>query len=209
MGRIVALAAVALAVVPQTLAAAEQVSISAQPVLVAWTVPTLFQGDVAGARANESVTLEERRCGSPSFTPLVRTDTDARGAWHVQWAAVVNASFRARARGEVSATVTVRVRPSITVRELARGRFLVHINAIKPFWRRKGVFERFDRRAQRWVRVKTFVFTDTGATTGTTVWSQARFRANVGRGTLVRATISTAEARPCYVAGVSNMLRTR
>ena len=52
------------------------------------------------------------------------------------------------------------------------------------------------------------VLTETGAPPGVTyVFSSARFRAVPPAGSLVRAYVPLAQARPCYIEGRSNLLR--
>jgi hypothetical protein len=71
------------------------------------------------------------------------------------------------------------------------------------------VLERFDRAKRRWISVKRFRFDDSGATTGVTIGTRGVVRATVPSGALVRAVLPRASAAPCYLAGYSNLLRTR
>jgi hypothetical protein len=183
--------------------------IAATPLIVAWTTPSLLSGAFVGARHDDLVQLEERRCRSTQFTPFLQVPSDPQGGWHVYVAPPITTTYRARFRDDVSGTVTVQVRPSVTIRELARGRFLVTTLAFTQFWRATGVFERFSSSRGRWVRVKTFVLSESGPTTGTSSVTNGRFRSRLPRGTLVRALLPSSQTRPCYQAGVSNMLRTR
>ena len=198
--------AVALAAVSVVAAAPP---ITAAPRIVAWTSASNLTGAFAGARHDDPITIEARTCGATQFSHALDVPADPEGGWHVFVAPTITTEYRARFRGEVTDGVTVQVRPSITVRELSPGRFAVTVLALKQFWRRTGVLERFDRPTQRWRRAKTFVFDDTGSTSGTTSYSKARVRARLPRGVLVRATLPSSQVRPCYVAGVSNMLRTK
>ena len=68
------------------------------------------------------------------------------------------------------------------------------------FWRKRVLFQRLDRRLGTWATVKKVVLTrSTGGVT---------FRAPVPKGSLVRAVLPLSEARPCYLAGYSPLLRT-
>jgi hypothetical protein len=188
--------------------AGEPVTIQASPTVAAWSARVTLSGAVSNGRANEDVELEERRCGSTLWAPVVTTHTDQGGSWHVEWGTMTTTSFRAAWDGKTSNVVSVRKRPSVTVRQTAPTRFVVGILALKSFEGRTGVLERFDRARSRWVIVKRFRFADSGATTGVTVATSARVPAFVRPGTLVRAVLPRGSAAPCYLAGYSNLLRT-
>jgi hypothetical protein len=183
--------------------------IAATPLIVAWASPSLLSGSFAGASHDDPIEIQERRCGSTQFTPLMDVPSDPQGGWHVYIAPPITTTYRARFRDAVSGSVAVQVRPSVAIRELARGRFLVTTIAFKQFWRRTGVFERYSSSRGRWIRVKTFALDESGPSTGTSAWTKGRFRSRLPRGTLVRALLPSSQTRPCYQAGVSNMLRTR
>jgi hypothetical protein len=188
--------------------AGEPVTIQVTPTTAAWSARVSFSGAISNGRANEDVDIEERRCGSSAWTPVVSTHTDQGGSWHVEWGVMITSSFRAIWDNKVSNAVTVRKRPGITVRQTAPTRFHVGIFALKSFEGRTGALERFDPKRGRWYTVKRFRFTDSGANTGVTIGTSARVPAFVKPGTLVRAVLPRAAAAPCYLAGYSNLLRT-
>jgi hypothetical protein len=188
--------------------AGEPVTIQASPMVAAWAARVTLSGAVSSGRANEDVELQERRCGSTVWSPVASTHTDPGGSWHVEWGTMTTTSFRAAWDGKTSNVVSVRKRPGVTVRQSAPTRFSVGIFALKSFEGRLGVLERFDRGRGRWVTVKRFRFTESGANTGVTIGTSARVPAYVKPGTLVRAVLPRASAAPCYLAGYSNLLRT-
>lgn len=68
------------------------------------------------------------------------------------------------------------------------------------FWRKRVLFQRFDRRLGTWATVRRVVLTEyTGYTA---------FTASVPKGCLVRVVLPLSQARPCYLAGYSPLLRT-
>ena len=183
--------------------------IKAEPDIIAWAKASQLVGSFDGARHDDPIEIQEKRCGSTVFTRVLEIPSDPQGGWHVFVSPPITTTYRARFKGEVSDSATVKVRPSVSIRELSRGRFLVTTLAYKQFWRRTGVLERFNRSTGRWLRVKTFVLSESGSTTGVTSVTKGRFRSRLPRGTLVRALLPSSQVRPCYVAGVSNMLQTR
>ena len=116
-------------------------------------------------------------------------------------------TFRARWAGDTSAEVTVRQRPYVQVSHRGGRRFDVFVRALSSFWRKQVLIQRYDRRLGTWLKVRSVVLTET-AGTGITAVTSASFRASIPRRTLVRAVFPRAQARPCYLAGYSNLLRT-
>jgi hypothetical protein len=189
--------------------AGEPVTIEATPKVVPWNSRLTLTGAVANGRGNENVTIEERRCGLSVFNAAVETHTDPGGGWHQPWGALISGSYRAVWDGKASTAVAVQVRAGVTVRQSSRTRFVVSVLALEHFEGTLGVLERFDRAKRRWVSVKRFRFDDSGATTGVTIGTRGTVRASVPSGALVRAVLPRTSAAPCYLAGYSNLLRTR
>ena len=207
LGRGLVAAAVALAGAAAVGAATHQVTIAAQPAVTPWGGQTTLSGSAAGARAGDLVELEAKRCDRPLFETYGEPHVGAGGSWSFTAVAPATTTFRARWRGATSDTVTVRVRPGITVRQITSRRFLVGVVAVQHFRGRRASFQRFDRR-RGWLQVKSFVLDEGGATNGITVWAAARVRVAVPRGTLVRVVLPRSQTGRCYLAGYSNMIRT-
>ena len=189
--------------------AGEPVTIAASPRVVRWAEPVTFTGSVASGRANETVELQERRCGSVvGWTKATETHTDGGGNWHLRWGTGITTTYRAVSGGATSAAVTVSARPSVTVKQTTRTQFYVGVRALKRFRSTTAVLERFDRSRGRWVTVKRVRMRDVGAA-GITVGMAGRVNATLPPRTLVRAVFPRAAAAPCYLAGFSNLLLTR
>ena len=189
--------------------AAEQVTISARPSVVRWGTSTRLFGSTASGRADDIVTIEMKECGVPgaAFRELFETHTSAGGAWTEETGLRTTTTFRARSGGDTSGDVTVRARPYVQLSHRFGRQFDVFVRALASYWRRHVLIQRFDRRLGRWVKVKRVVLTE-GHATGVTATTGAEFRATVPRRTLLRAVFPRSQARPCYLAGYSNLLRT-
>ena len=187
-------------------AAPEQVTISAQPSVARWGFPITVSGSVGSAKADELVTLEARQCGRPPsiFRAIGTARTDERGAWSLTASPLSNAVLRASWRDAVSPDVTVQVRPSVQLSRRAGRGFHVRVWAAVPFRGKRVVIERYDRRVGTWAAIRGVRLTEfVGASA-----RAAKFRAVVPRRSLVRAVLPRSEARPCYLAGYSNLVRT-
>jgi len=117
---------------------------------------------------------------------------------------------RARAEEATSNVVKIQQRPSVTLQQRPRGTFWVNVNAGRSFWQKRVVLQRYVPSARTWQSVRTAVLADSGSRPGSAfIWSATeKFRQRLAKGTLVRATLPLPQAKPCYAAGYSNMLRT-
>lgn len=201
------LAAVAVAGASVARAAAETITIEIHPLVGRWALELDMEGVVSSGRASEEVVVEERSCGSDTFRYVFTTHTLAGGRWDLRWSALENSAYRARWRGTVSRTVSVQKRPGVTLRNPRPGRYVATVFALRSFRGRAVTLERFDPRSRRWSTVRRATVTGSGAASaGTTVYGEAAFAARVPRNTLLRL---VTPATDCYLAGFSNMLRSR
>jgi hypothetical protein len=190
-------------------AASEPITIAAQPPdLLRNRLLTLY-GSIPSDAPRQIVRLEARDCGQSSYREVARVETGAGGRW--SWSYFypgITASVRARWDGRASAPVRVRDRAYVELRQTGPSRtFSVSVRAKLPFAGRRVQFQRFDP-ARGWTTLKSVALAKRGVPAGTPyVYSTARFTAAVPPGSLVRAHFPLAQARPCYLAGRSNLLR--
>jgi hypothetical protein len=188
--------------------AAERVTIFARPTILGQQPVSLF-GSVDNGKAGEEIAIQAKDCGRQFFRVVAGATTNQGGGWSTDYFPSITTTMRAVWNGVASAQVTVRQRAPVRLSRVPSSARQLEVGVIakKPFWRRIVVIERFDRRLGKWMKVKSVVLTKQ-VTTGTYVWTTARFTTSVPRGTLIRALVPLAEARPCYLAGVSRQLRT-
>jgi hypothetical protein len=182
-----------------------------QPVTILARDGTLY-GSVASETAHEIVTIQAKDCGAPTqtFRDVAAARTREGGSWSLEFSTGITSTLRAVWKDNVSAPITVRKRANVQLLPHAsRSGFRVTITGRTQFWRKRVLFQRFDRRLGNWKLVKEVVLTETGGFPGyggAATW--AEFRASLPRGTLVRAVFPRSQARPCYLAGVSKLVRT-
>lgn len=208
LGFLLALTAAATAV-----AAAPSITIALEPTVI--TIATgsesstaLLSGSVQGS-SNEDVVVEARECGSSSFNPVTRLRTDRSGLFHEPMAPLIRTTYRVRAGGSVSRTVTAQTRPAIRFTQLSANRYNVWTIAMRFFRGAKGRFERFNRASGKWVLVRRATLQRGSAPKGANwAYSEVTFRSRVPKGTLVRFVLPRNQVGPCYLAGYSLQFNT-
>ena len=189
--------------------ASEQVTLAARPSVVRWGTPVKLFGAVANGKTGELVTLEFKECGphAPFFRPVTSLHTGDGGGWSTEALMRTKTAIRAAWGDAKSAAVTVQARPYVQLSQRSRREFDVFVRALRNFLGKRVVVQRFDRRVGGWVNLRSVVLND-DAGAGGYVATSADFRMSVPRRTLIRAVFARSQARPCYLAGYSNLLRT-
>lgn len=182
-------------------AAAEAPSLHANPEIVGATAPLVLEGTVPSRRAGDDVIIEARECRSTFFRTFAGTTTHGGGAFREELPGIgSNTYFRARANGETSAPIYVRRRAFVALEVKGGGRFIGRV--FSPFLNVHGRPIRLERfTAGGWVLVRTARLRRIAGPE-----YQARFRVRT-RGLQLRAAVTDAVVRPCYVAGVSPIAR--
>lgn len=180
-------------------------------------------GSVDSGRADQKVVVQFKACGlvPPQFRDAFETTTSEGGGFSLAdrqpFNLGVSGVFRAVSGDSVSAEVPVQQRAGVYLRARGSGRFQVTVAGTVSLWRRYVLLQRFDRRRDVWVNVRRIVLTESGGGGGPappfqtvsriTVLSEP-FRPPVGRGSSIRVVMPLSQAKPCYIAGVSETRRT-
>ena len=181
--------------------AAEAPTLHANPEIVGSTMPVVLEGNVPGGRAGDEVTIEARECRSTFFRLIALARTNSGGTFREEVAGFTsNTYFRARANGATSAPIYVRRRAFVGLDVKGGGRFIGRV--FSPSQNMHGRTIRLERFAPSgWVLVRTAKLRRIAGPE-----YQARFKVRT-RGLQLRAAVTDAAARPCYVAGVSPIAR--
>ncbi len=187
----------------------ERLTLFAQPSVAGAEQAVVLSGTVATGRIGETIEIEARDCGQRTFRHAVSAHIGRGGGWSIHYAPGITTTLRAVRGGVTSPSVTVRQRAPVRLAPLpgSSRRFQVAVVARASLWRKRALIQRFAR--GRWVTARRVVLTDSGANARSpVVWSTAKFTLAVPKGTLLRAVLPLTQARPCYLAGTSNSLRT-
>jgi hypothetical protein len=183
---------------------------SVRPAVVRWAEAATITGGVGSGQANVDVYIDAQTCSDGRWEVISGAHTGQGGGFTAEFGAGINILVRARAEGATSNVVKVQQRPSVTLQQRPRGTFWVHVNAGRSFWSKRVTLQRYAPATKGWRDLRSAVLADSGSNPGSPfVWSQTeKFRQRIAKGTLVRATLPLSQAKPCYAAGYSNLLRT-
>lgn len=183
---------------------------SVRPAIVRWAEPATLTGGVGSGQANVDVYIDAQTCSDGRWEVISGAHTGPGGGFAAEFGAGINILVRARAEGATSNVVKIQQRPSVTLQQRPRGTFWVNVNAGRSFWKKRVILQRYVPSVRAWRNVRSAVLADSGSRPGSAfVWSETeKFRQQLPKATLVRATLPLAQAKPCYAAGYSNMVRT-
>ena len=207
MRRIVPALAVALAVPAAVAAAPTPVTstIAASPTEVTYMGAVTISGTASSQKAGEKVTVQAQTCGQNAFRTGASVMTAAGGTWTTSLRPTANTQYRAKIKNFTSTAVSVGVHPAVRLTKVARRKYRVRVSAAQSFAGKVVTFQRFKAATGRWVTVRRATLRQISA--GPTVVSGITFRSRIGAGRRVRVVLPKLQAAPCYLAGVSNVIR--
>jgi hypothetical protein len=181
-------------------AAAGPPTIAADPSIVGFGTQLVLSGVVPGAGAGETVEIEAKECTGTFFRLVGTTETTGGGTWRHQAFAAANTTFRARWKNTVSPTVDIQQR--IFVSLARRSRTVVAAMVFTAHQRMIGRTVRLERLSPGgWVLLRKAKLRRLAGPQ-----TEARFLVS-RKGMRLRAVVDQANARPCYAAGVSLIIR--
>jgi hypothetical protein len=184
-----------------TIAAAaprQSVTISLSRPSVVYGGSVTLSGKVSNHKAGEAVDVLAEAFGDGSFSSLGSVSTTAGGKWTDIVKPTIQTSYRATWMGTTSSTVTVKVRPLITLTlvSLSAGRFSTKVTAARSF---AGKFALVQRLSSTGVATLKKVTLDAG--------SSATFRVRLHHGrSRLRVVMPTSQTAPGYITGKSKVL---
>jgi hypothetical protein len=171
--------------------------ISAAPHNIVFGHSALLSGTVASRQPNQQVAVFARSYGAASFTAVATTLTGTNGAWRLGVKPSIRTTYKAMSNGLASRTVTIGVRPAVSLRALSGGRLATHVS---PAGRFHGRIVQLQRRRGdgRWITIARKRLNGS---------SSAVFHPRLQHGrSVLRVAISTS---PGYLAGFSRSVLRR
>jgi hypothetical protein len=159
-----------------------------------------LSGRVASAKANETVAVFAQRYASGSFTQIATVLTDAGGSWRLIVRPAIGTTYKGVWNGSTSSTVTVGVRPGVTLRKLSHQRFVTRVLGAHSFAGRTVQLQRH-LLSGRWLTIARARLNSRSAAT---------FHPKLKRGRwTLRVAISVNQAGGGYLAGFSTWVTVR
>ena len=163
----------------------------------------------------ETVTLQFQECGlyPTRFRDVAEAVAPSPGGdWFDPIVVPANGTFRLTRGPDISNEVRVLTGANIRLAPTGRGHYRAHIEARQPFWRKRVRIERYDRVRSGWVLLRTVGLNRTNGVG----WagnpyvrsSSDEFALKLPVGTKLRAVFPLSQAKPCYVAGSSQVVQT-
>lgn len=175
------------------------VTIAVSRPTVVYDKSVTLSGKVSDSRVGEKVDLLYELFGATSFSTLTTVDTTDGGRWTDVVKPTIETSYQARWKGATSSTVTVKVRPLITLVTLSKGTFSTKVRAARSF---AGKFVLVQRLRSTGVTTLKEVRLDTS--------SSATFRVRLHDGSSrLRVVMPSSQTAPGYITGMSNVLTFR
>jgi hypothetical protein len=161
-----------------------------------------LSGSLANGQVGDAVAISELRI--PSFSGVdVRTvatlQTSTDGSFNVDVRPVSRAQFRASNGQVTSNTVSINVRPLLSLRRIASHRVAVTATAARSFVGRNGVVQRWSMRKHHWISLRRVFFTRAFPGATPTITSRAVFRARLG-GVRIRMFVPSSQVSLGYVS---------
>jgi hypothetical protein len=182
------------------------VTIAAKPDVVVYGGQSTLSGTVSDQKTGTKVTVAQRACTATSSKNATSANTTTGGSWSATVSPLMQTAYQAKAKSGESPSLTVQVRPRITLAKVARHRFRVRVYAAQSFAGKIVVFQRYSRLLRRWVRVKRVALVQVATGPGPTIVSGRTFRSRIRRHR--RAIVQLPQVGTCYLSGASNMIST-
>jgi hypothetical protein len=210
MRKLVFVALAALALTASATAATPTITLQASPLVVTYGGATTLSGTVTNPSGNQDVSVLAQECGTTAMKPLATVTPTASGGFTYAAHPRLNTAYEAKYKNATSTTITVKVRPLMSLQRIVRRKFTVSVLAAQSFAGHTVAFQRYAAASGRWITVKR-VSLVAGATATTplpsTTTSAATFRVRIRSHLKVRAVLTQLQAGSCYLAARSNIIR--
>ena len=186
--------------------APKSVSLDAGQVTVVYGRAVSLFGSVGNSQAGDTVTITAQRLSpfSENVETVATVPVAADGSFNIAVRPVTRTLYRASTGQSTSTTVSIKVRPRLSLRRIGSHRFSLTATAARSFAGRYAVLQRWIPRQHRWVSVRRVVFTRAIAGASPNITSRAVFRARFG-GARIRAYVQQSQLTAAYAPSVSNV----
>ena len=191
-----------------TVAKAAAVSLAAKPPFVVFGRKATLSGALGTQQSGQSVQVLAQQCGASTASPLANVSTGTGGAYTYQTQPLKQTVYTVKFKGSTSSGATVKVQPRLQLAKTARHRFKLTVFAAQSFAGKYATFQRYRTTLKRWVKVRRVLLQANSTGVAPTVITSAKFRSGLRARQRVRITLGAKQVGSCYLAGLSNAVRT-
>jgi plastocyanin len=187
----------------------ESITLESNVDVVTYSGSLLLSGTVSNGTASEKVTItaNPQNAGTKTAKSLLTTTTAANGSFSATVHPLVHTVYVAATAKSTSDLLSVDVRPRLRLARFGRTHAIVTAFAARSFLHRYVLLQRFRSRRGVWATIARVRFTRVTNGASPTVMSGAVFRLHVRHGMRLRVFMPFGQARPGYVSGTSNSIR--
>jgi|KBSMisStandDraft_5_1062788.scaffolds.fasta_scaffold124456_2 plastocyanin len=185
--------------VPDTL------TLFADPQDAAFSNQVHLTGELSSKKAGVDVGVMAKPCGKSTATKAATVQTTANGEFSTDLRAASNTVYTVQVGSTASQEVSIDVAPRLRLGRVAAHRYSLRVFAAQSFAGKWATFQRL--KGNRWISVKRVQLQKNSTNILPTVISSVAFRWNSKTRPRVRAILPQGQAGSCYVAGLSNDIR--
>jgi len=189
------------------LAGSTAVSIGVRNSVLRWGEQATLFGSISSSRPDEKVVIEVKECGQQSYRGVAWAYSQPGGGWSIETGARASSQVRAVWGDQTSDSVSIQQRPFVSVVIRPGNRGEAGVQGIYPFRGKRVSIQVFDMRSRTWKHVQSVKLTEQGGGGGY-IWTSGKFRPRVPKHAQMRGVLTLAQAKPCYLAGYSGIVRT-
>jgi plastocyanin len=185
--------------------APDTLTLFADPQEVAFPRQVHLTGELSSKKAGVGVGVMAKPCGKTTATKAATVQTTAGGEFSTDLRTAKNTIYTMQIGPTISEEVSVKVEPRLRLGRLTTHRYSLRVFAAQSFAGKVVTFQRL--KGNRWISVKRVRLQKNSTNILPTVISSAQFRWNSNTRPRVRAILPQGQAGSCYLAGVSNDIR--
>jgi plastocyanin len=189
--------------------AGESITLESNVDVVTYSGGLLLSGAVSNGTAGEKVTItaNPQNAGTKATKSMLTTTTAASGSFSATVHPLVHTVYVASTAKSTSDLLSIDVRPRLRLARLGRSHALVTAFAARSFVHHYVLLQRFHGGSGVWTTIARVRFTRVTTGASPTVISGAVFRLHMRHGLRLRVFMPYGQARPGYVSGTSNAIR--
>jgi plastocyanin len=181
-------------------------SFSVTPKAVVYGGKSTLSGKLASGQSGQQVKVQELACGETKSKLVATVTTTTGGAFSYQAQPAKKTAYTLSNQG-LTAGAAVAVAPSLHLGKVKRHHYQLQISAAQSFVGKVATFQRYRPKLKRWVKVKRVPLKASAPGTAPTVVTSAAFRSAITAHLRVRVSLGPKQAGSCYLAGLSNTIR--